>query len=278
MSVVVIGASGAVGSAVTEGLLAHGTDVRATSRDPRKLSLPDTVPVFAADFSDPDSFYDAVFGAERVFLYADLAEPEAFTRMLTSAGVGHVVLLSSSAVTHPGAEDDFNGARFLRVENAIEKSGLAYTFLRPGEFANNAARWRWSISAADTVPLPHPEAVQVPIHERDIADIAVVALTGDELIGSAPVLSGPERLTLRQQVATISQAIGRPVSVTEQTETESATGLAPHVPDVWVRQIITGWRKAVGTRPAISDAYQRITGSSPRTFHTWVEDHRELFR
>lgn len=278
MSVLVVGASGAVGGAVVAGLREHGVAVRATSRTPQKLVLPGEVQVFAADLNQPASFGAALDGVDRVFIYADLDEPEALSAAFVEAGVRHVVLLSSSSVTFPGASDDFNGSRFIRVERAIESSGVAHTFLRPGGFASNAARWSWGVRGDSAVPLPYPEAVQVPVHERDIADVAVVALTGDALIGKAPILTGPERLTLRQQVDTIAAVIGRPVEVIEQTEAESSTMLSQYVPDVWVRQIIKDWREAVGATPAVSHDYERITGKPPRTFRTWVEDHAELFR
>lgn len=278
MSVLVVGASGAVGGLVVAGLLERGEQVRATSRDPRRLALPPHVGTFTADLDDPASFGPALEGVERVFLYADLHDPEALVAQLARSGVRHVVLLSSSAVTEPGAEEDYNGARFLRVERAIDAAGLDRTFLRPGGFAGNAARWSWGVRADSAVPLPYPEAVQAPVHEADIADVAVLALTGDTLVGAAPVLTGPERLTLREQVATIGDVIGRPVTVVEQTEAESAALLGRHVPQVWVRQIITGWREAVGATPTISDAYPRLTGRPARTFRTWVEDHAALFR
>lgn len=197
---------------------------------------------------------------------------------LSRSAVRHVVLLSSSSVTFPGAEDDFNGSRFLRVERAIEASGLDHTFLRPGGFASNAARWSWGVKGESAVPLPYPEAVQVPIHEADIADVAVVALTGDSLTNATPVLTGPERLTLREQVATIGSVIGRPVSVVEQTEAESVAMLSRYVPRVWVDQIVKDWRQAVGSSPQISTEYTRITGRPARTFRTWVVDHVDLFR
>lgn len=234
--------------------------------------------MFAADLNEAASFEAALESVDRVFLYADLAEPEALSAAFAEAGVRHVVLLSSSSVTFPGASEDFNGSRFLRVERAIEESGLAYTFLRAGGFASNAARWSWGVKAEGAVPLPYPEAVQAPIHEKDIADIAVIALSGDALIGHSPVLTGPERLTLREQVATIGEVIGRPVTVIEQTEAESTAVLSHHVPDVWVRQIIKDWREAVGTIPAISGEYARITGKISRTFRTWVADNADLFR
>lgn len=278
MSILVVGASGAVGGAVVAGLLDHGERVRATSRTPQKLALPAEVEVFAADLDDPASFTDALTGVERVFLYADLAEPEALLATFAAAGVRHVVVLSSSSVTFPGAAEDFNGSRFLRVEEAVVRSGLAYTFLRPGGFASNAARWSWGVKGESAVPLPYPEAVQAPIHEQDIADVAVVALTTNALLGAAPVLTGPERLTLREQVALIGDVIGRPVAVIEQTEAESSAMLSRFVPEVWVRQIIKDWREAVGTTPAISDEYTRITGRASRTFRAWVGDHADLFR
>lgn len=278
MSILVVGASGAVGGAVVAGLLDHGERVRATSRTPQKLALPAEVEVFAADLDDPASFTDALTGVERVFLYADLAEPEALLAIFAAAGVRHVVVLSSSSVTFPGAAEDFNGSRFLRVEEAVVRSGLAYTFLRPGGFANNAARWSWGVKGESAVPLPYPDAVQAPIHEQDIADVAVVALTTDALVGAAPVLTGPERLTLREQVALIGDVIGRPVAVIEQTEAESSAMLSRFVPEVWVRQIIKDWREAAGATPRIADEYTRITGRASRTFRAWVGDHADLFR
>ena len=277
MSILVVGASGAVGGAVVAGLLDRGERVRATSRTPEKLTLPTEVEVFAADLDDPASFSEALMGVERVFLYADLADPEAMLATFAAAGVGHVVVLSSSSVTFPVAAEDFNGSRFLRVEEAVVRSGLAYTFLRPGGFASNAARWSWGVKAESTVPLPYPDAVQAPIHEQDIADVAVVALTTDALVGAAPVLTGPERLTLREQVAVIGDVIGRPVAVIEQTEAESSAMLSRFVPEVWVRQIIKDWREAVGATPPLSDEYPRITGRASRTFREWVVDHVDQF-
>jgi len=278
MSILVVGASGAVGGAVVAGLLDRGERVRATSRTPQKLVLPAEVEVFAADLDDPASFADALTGVKRVFLYADLNDPDALLATFAAAGVRHVVVLSSSSVTFPGAAEDFNGSRFLRVEEAVVRSGLAYTFLRPGGFASNAARWSWGVKGESAVPLPYPDAVQAPIHEQDIADVAVVALTTDTLVGAAPVLTGPERLTLREQVALIGDVIGRPVAVIEQTEAESSAMLSRFVPAVWVRQIIKDWREAVGANPRISGEYARITGRPSRTFRAWVVDHVELFR
>lgn len=189
----------------------------------------------------------------------------------------HMSATFAGIATEPDGPVD-GGSRFLRVEEAVVRSGLAYTFLRPGGFASNAARWSWGVKGESAVPLPYPDAVQAPIHEQNIAAVAVVALATDALVGAAPVLTGPERLTLREQVALIGDVIGRPVAVIEQTEAESPAMLSRFVPEVWVRQIIKDWRKAVGATPPIAEEYTRITGRPSRTFRAWVVDHADLFR
>ncbi len=127
------------------------------------------------------------------------------------------------------------------------------------------------------MPLPHPEAVQVPVHEQDIADVAVTALTGDALLGRTPVLTGPERLTLRQQVAIIADVVGRPVRVLEQTEAESSSMLVRVCARRVGRTDHRGLAESSRTTPAVSDEYRSITGRSPRTFRQWVMDHAGLF-
>lgn len=277
MSVVVVGASGAVGGRVVAGLVDQGVEVRAISRHPEKLAVSGPVRVFAADLDRPGSFADALAGAERLFLYADLADPEAFLTVVAEAGVRQVVLLSSASVTYPGAEADFNGSRFLRVERAVEASGLDHTFVRPGGFASNAKRWSWEVKARGCASVPYPDAVQVPVHESDIADVAVAALTGDALVGQAPVLTGPERLTVREQLRIIAEMIGRDLPVIQQTEAEAEAVLSRYLSDEWVHQIIKDLREAVGTSPAISDSYQEICGRPSRTFGSWVEENLSLF-
>ncbi|MBO1739291.1 hypothetical protein [Leifsonia sp. TF02-11] len=106
----------------------------------------------------------------------------------------------------------------------------------------------------------------------------MIALSGDTLIGQAPALTGPERLTLTHQVDTIGAVIGRPVAVIGQIEAESTAMLSQYVPEVWVRQVVKDWREAVGATPAISTGYERITGKPSRSFSTWVEDNAHLFR
>jgi uncharacterized protein YbjT (DUF2867 family) len=60
--------------------------------------------------------------------------------------------------------------------------------VRPGYFATNALRWQ-SIRTGRVLRTTFPEAVISPVHERDVAEVAVRALLGETSCGAAyPVL------------------------------------------------------------------------------------------
>jgi len=60
---------------------------------------------------------------------------------------------------------------------------------------------------------PYAAAARSLIDPRDIAAVAVRALTDDEHNGSTPCAQRPETLTQAEQVDAIGQAIGRPLRV-----------------------------------------------------------------
>jgi len=275
MTILVTGASGLVGRAVLDQLRAAGADVRASSRDPQAAHLPTGVPVVTADLTRPETLPAALDGVSRVFLYA---QPEGIVRAATAAGVEHVVFLSSSStVTGPGADDPI-AQRHLVVERALENSGMAWTFVRPGAFATNALRWAGSIRAEGVVRMPYPRAQTVPIHEADIAAVAVTALTGSALHGAAPVLTGPDALTQEEQVAQIGAARGRGLRVEELTPEQARAAMAGSMPPPFVDTMLRMWAALEGVPAMISDSVERITGHPARSFAQWAHDHEADFR
>jgi uncharacterized protein YbjT (DUF2867 family) len=277
MTVLISGATGNVGGHVLTALLERGVPVRATSRDPQTAALPAGVEVLKADLTDLDSLRGALDGVERVFLYPRFREPEALTTVLQKAGVSHVVLMSASAAANEGTEFD-GGGPMRWFERTIAASGLTYTFLRPDTFAGNALFWRDTIRAESAVALPYPDSVQAPIHERDIADVAVVALTTDRLDGAAPVLTGPAAITMGEQVAAIGRALGREITVREQTDEEARAHFRGFLPPHLADAILNAWRDSVGVPPNVSPEVERITGRPGRTFAQWALDHVADYR
>lgn len=66
-----------------------------------------------------------------------------------------------------------------------------------------------ALRADNLVRLVCADALAAPIHERDIAAVAVAALRGAD--GTSATLTGPELMTQRRQVELIAQAAGRPI-------------------------------------------------------------------
>src|SRR5262249_42719379 len=138
------------------------------------------------------------------------AAPAAVSRIAGHAR--RVVLLTAPHKTpHPFFQQPNPLQRlYAQLQPLIEETGLQWTFLLPGMFAANARTW-WApqIRCGYVVRWPYAAAPTAPIHERDIAAVAVRALREPGHEGAEYVLTGPESLSQRAQVNTIGEVIGR---------------------------------------------------------------------
>jgi uncharacterized protein YbjT (DUF2867 family) len=228
------------------------------------------VKVVAADLEEPRTLPATLTGAENVFLYAKPACIQGFVEAAQAASVRQVVLLSSAAVVSADAEHNPIARQHRAVELAIEQSGIDWTFIRPGMFATNA-RWWWteSIRTANTVRTPYPDAQTAPVHEKDIAALAVTALTEPGHGHQAYTVYGPESLTLQRQVERIGDAIGR-----EQAQAE----LSKTMPPIGAETILRAWEASNGIPARTSIIVEKVTGRPAHTFAQWAMDHADDFR
>lgn len=273
MTILVTGARGNVGRRVLQRLYAAGHSLRASGRNPAELDVPDGVETVALDLNDPETFVAALAGVSKVLLYA---EPDGIVKFLDEAekaGVEKVVLLSSNTVEGPGAENDPLAHHHAVVEEAIIASGLAYTILRPGAFMSNAFGWSYPLKAGDTIDQVFPEAQIAPVHEDDIADVAVVALTEKSLDGQTVPLTGPESLTFRQQLEIVGEVLGRKLVINALSREEGEAQMSNFVPPPVLASLLAQWEAAVGVVADTSATAERITGKPARTFRQWVEEH-----
>jgi uncharacterized protein YbjT (DUF2867 family) len=270
MTLLVIGATGNVGHNVVSGLLAMGETVRATSRKPEAARLPAGIEAVALDLTEPATFAAALRGVDKVFLYTNPAGTEAFASAARQAGVRHIVLLSSASVVIAEAKTSPIALFHAAAEKAVIRSGIPWTFLRPSLFATNTLQWASSIRSENVVRLPYPQAQVAPVHEADLAEVAVRALTETGHEGQAYMLTGAESLTQRSQVDAIATALGTPIRV-EELAPEQAARL---MPEALLRHLAASQRQ-----PAqISPAFEQITGHPGRTFRQWAADHTADFR
>lgn len=279
MTILVTGARGQVGGAVLAGLLAAGQQVRASGRDPKPGELPDGVEVVRADLTEPASLPAALAGVRKVFLYAHAGTAAEFAAAARAAGVEHVALLSSSSVLFPEEAANPIAVQHLTVERALTDAGLATTFVRPGFFATNSLRWT-TIRTERVLRTPFPESTTSPVHERDIAEVAVAALLDDEHRGAAYPVLGPGPLTVRAQVAAIAEALGEPVALEEvDVESYRAELLTTQLPEFLVERMIRVRGQVPHLPPELgTDAVPEVLGRPALTFAEWARDHAEDFR
>ena len=165
------------------------------------------------------------------------------------------------------------------IERAIEGSGLAWTFLRPGMFAANALGW-WGprIRSGAAVRWPYLSVATAPIHEGDIAAVAVKALCEESFAKGEYVLTGPESLTQGEQITAIGRAIGRTLQVEEISPDEARSEWANRMPVGVVNILLDAWGAAAGRPAFVTSTFEEITGWPARTFREWALEHAAEFR
>ncbi|SDN40732.1 NAD(P)H-binding protein [Allokutzneria albata] len=277
MTILVTGATGNVGRNVVEMLLAEGASVRATSRSPERAGLPEGVDVRAADLARPETLAEALSEVDNVYLFPEPDAVGGFVELAEAAGVRRVVVLSSLSAKESDADQDVIGRRHVLVERAVEASTMDWTFVRPGAFAANTLQWAHSIRAEGVVRAPYADAQVAPVHEKDIAAVAVRALLDDGHAGKAYELTGPESITQRRQVELIAQAIGRPVRFEEQTPEQARELMSRWAPSGVIDSLLGYLGDSVGKTAEIFDITEKITGKPARTFAGWAAEHARDF-
>jgi uncharacterized protein YbjT (DUF2867 family) len=284
MTTLVTGASGTVGRSLVARLARAGERVRAMTRDPAAARFPAGVEVVYGDLGDPASLPPAVEGVDRLHLFPVPDTATEVMALATKAGVRRVTVLSSGSVT-AGFDTDYQ----LPVEQAVEASGVEWTHLRPGEFAaNRLALWGPSIRAKRVVRWPFPDEVGVPIHEDDIAAVAVVALLEDGHAGRAYDMTGPAVVSVREQVATIGAAIGEEVRLEAVEPDEALRRLqeqggwaAVNGPFILGFEGFTPgaeYPETAREEPEPLPTVEQVTGRPARSFADWARDHAKDFR
>jgi uncharacterized protein YbjT (DUF2867 family) len=280
--ILVTGATGGVGGDVVRHLVKAGQPVRALARDPEKAAkLLPGVDVARGDLSKPDTLAPALEGATKAFLMAGAQELPAiakdFVAAAKRAGVAHVVLLSSSTILlEPRVAI---GAWHLAAEQELEASGLAWTMVRPGNFASNTLRWAPMIKAQGAVFGTGGHGKSAPIDPYDIAAVAATALATPGHEGKKYVLTGDELLSAAEQVAIIGAAIGKPLRYVEVPEAGARAGMQKAgMNEIMIDALLELLRRVDANDEALRTTTVRdVTGVAPRTFAAWVKDHVAAF-
>ncbi|WP_435134786.1 NAD(P)H-binding protein [Actinacidiphila sp. bgisy144] len=282
LPVLVTGATGRIGRAVVDRLLAARVPVRALVRRPEAAEqLPPQVQVFTGDLTEPASLDAALDGAGTALLVWT-APPQTVGAVVEklAARVRRVVFLSSPHRTpHPFFQQpNPMGELHADIERHIAAAGLAATIVRPGMLASNALAW-WApaLRAGETVRWPYAAAETAPVDDRDVADVVARTLCQEAHAGGDYVLTGPDALTHAAQVQAIGAALGRRLTFEEMTPDEFRRLSEGTAPAPVVEMLLAAWRAAVGPPAYVTTTVADLLGTPPRTFGQWAADHAAAF-
>ncbi|KPC66610.1 NAD(P)H-binding protein [Streptomyces chattanoogensis] len=275
--ILVTGATGNIGSALLKELHACGAGpLRGLTRDAARASFPEGVEASEGDFAQMASLKPALDGVRSLFLVSRMGSDADILDAARQAGVEHVVLVSSITVqTHPHLGP---AGENLAVERLLKDSGMAWTIMRPTQFASNALWWAASIREHQTVRVPYADTGLPTIHPADIASVARISLTEAGHQGRTYALTGPERVTARQQVEAIAAALGREVPFAEVSRAEAHRHMAAFLGDESADAVLDVTGGDVNEELlTVRDTVSRITGSPARSFSQWVSENVAAF-
>jgi uncharacterized protein YbjT (DUF2867 family) len=191
-TVLVAGATGAIGKLVVQLLLEQGAKVRALSRNPAAAKKAEPRADWAAgDFLDPKSIENAAKGVTKIVFAAgsrpsddpknsieavDYGGVVSLVEAGKKSGASHFVLVSSAGVTQPAIPgfpaSVLEGIKWKgRSEAALRESGIPYTILRPFGLDNRPAGQMGIVFLQGDKIMAH-----ILISRSDLAAVAVHAL------------------------------------------------------------------------------------------------------
>ena len=270
-------ANGKVGSEIVKQLLAQGESVRVGAHNVEKAqaNFPG-VHVVHFDYSDSASIKAALEGVDTVYLAspgAFPADPEKnVVDLAKAARVKRVVKLSLMGVE---ASDDIP---LRQVEKYIEASELEYTILRPTWFMQNYSTGMAQGIKTGSLYEPAEQAKTGFIDARDIASVAVKALTENGHNGQAYALTGPESLDRNAVAAKISSATGKTVQYVPIND-EQFRGAMQNVLSPAYLELMSSLYAGVraGWTDATTDTVKKVLGRDPISFDQFANDHKDTW-
>jgi len=244
--ILVVGATGQLGSKITSGLLARSRDVRVLSR-PASAYQPAQqlgADVVLGDLKDRPSLDAACAGVDTVITTAnsirrggedtvssvDANGTRSLIDAAKAAGVRRFIYTSVLGAV-PDSPVPFLAAKAAN-EAHLRGSGMAWTVLAPNAFMES-----WparvvgapALAGAPVVIVGEGRRRHTFVAEDDVAAFAVAAVDSPHAVNQRVAIGGPEALSWRDVVALYERVVGRPLEVRFVSAGEPVPGLPPAV-------------------------------------------------
>ncbi|WP_370349086.1 NAD(P)H-binding protein [Catenulispora sp. EB89] len=261
----ILGGTGKTGRRIASRLTAAGHSVRTAGRTGGDVRL---------DLDDPATHAAAVADVSAAYLFEPSPDAgrqttprmAALVEAAAAAGVQRLVVLTAQ-----GSGNEQHGLH--STEQAVVQSGLEWTVLRPGWFAQNFSEDFWLPAVrSGTLALPGGEGRLPFLDAEDIADVATAALTEDGHAGQAYDLTGPRAIGFGEAAELIAKASGKPlqyldITPEEYLEQQVSAGVPQSAAERMTRLVTMG---RDGAAAGLADGVERALGRSPRRFEDFV--------
>ena len=272
-SILVTGASGAIGGAVTGALAAAGQPVAPTARS---ASLVGGLTARYLDYDDPGCYAAALSGITSVFLVMPSGDPHSpervapFVRAAAGAGVRHIVVNSAIMAS---VDEHFT---LRRIERLVESCGTGWTHLRSAWYMSSLTSGIFApMLAAGELALPTGTSRCAFVDPDDFAAAAVAVLTSPTAHdGAVYTLTGPEAVDWPTAVRLCAHHLGRPmryraVSEEEYGEACRRAGVPEESVDLLLGLFAAG---RDGRTARVQPDLRRLIARRPRTLAEFLAD------
>ena len=274
MRVIVTGAAGHLGRLVTEQLLqrlAPEQLVLVTRRpDALRALHARGADVRYGDFDDPPSLLDAFAGGDRMLLISTDAlgrrvrQHRAAIDAASTAGVRHVFFTS---IVNPVARNPTGVLAYEpgRTEQLLQRSGMAWTVLRFGSFAELVLPAAATAVQNRQLVTNNGRGRIVFVSRRDCAEAAAITLTTDGHAGATYEITGTEALSAGDLAGLYGDLSGQPVKLVNLSDanlTAVLVGIGTPMSDA---RSITAFGRAVrlGYFDVVDPLFERLAGRPP---------------
>lgn len=270
--ILVLGATGTIGSKIVRELVEKGEAVKAASRNATPVHGAEAV---ALDLTNPASLDAALDGVDRLFAIvpAGYLDPLGLLSPVVDAAAARKIKVVLMTVLGVDADDSIP---YRQLELKLEKAGIPYAIIRPNWFADNFhTYWREGVRH-NVIGVPAAEGKTSFIDTRDIAASAAALLTSSAFDGKAYNLTGPEALGYADAAKILGEVTGKPITyqpLTDDAFISMLTGAG--VPEDYARFLAMIFHPVrEGWTSGVSGDVEKLTGKAPRALKTYAADHK----
>lgn len=279
--ILVTGATGNVGREVVRLLYDEGYHIKAAVRNLKNIddALTPQVEYVVFDFQQQNTFIDALQGVSKLFLVRPpaIAQVKRYIHPVidaaVAAGVQHIVFLSLL-----GAENN-PIIPHAKIESYIKSVGVSYTFLRASFFMQNLSTTHQEDIKHHEIFIPAGKGKTSFIDVRDIAAVAVKALTESGHENQAYALTGDEALDYYQVADLFTQVLGKSVIYTNPSILQFFIRMFQRGLNLqFIAVMITIYTTAqLGLAATVTKDVEQILHRKPIRMQQFIADYRECW-